>query len=714
MKKTKLILISAFSLCVAFHCTQFVTNAESYSNENTNNVSTHIVPVRFISGAKIEPAFNAGSIYYTGSPITPDYYLVYNNEELVKGIDYTVTYTNNVNSGYAYAKITGIGKYTGSVTQYFYIKRVNINSCTIYMDHFLNVGSQLPEPQVSIDNNILQKDVDYVVEYDSDPMSAGEHKLCIVGINNIYGTYEFEYWVEKASLYDGSVTLDEQPVYNGKAQKPLPVVTVNGKTLKNGVDYKLSYSDCVNAGTAKVKIEGINNYSGTIFKYYTIKPKHLSNVVVERSPDKVYTGKKITPTPVVKADGVVLKSSDYTVVCNNNIEPGTVGFKIRLNGNYTYDGVLPDSQFKIVLGSVSKLASSPLSTNSIKLSWAKTKGCKYKVYRYDQSSKKYKLLKITADNSFTDKKLSEAKGYTYRVELVYGSHTGKQTVIKTHTKISAPKLTLISYTKKAVLKWDKKNADGYEIKWCKGDTNSVPHNSYYSYYYFTSCYPYSTLKNVKGKSNTTFTKTKLTTNKNYHFAVRAYKYINGKKVYSGWSNDECTINTINRLNAAKRKTHSTYKTYNVQGKITTSTTHTLTSREKVILGNFARKHFKKGWTASQKVEYTAEWIRNHMRYGNIPTNSYTENIFVHKEGQCSDYNGALVEMMVYLGYNADLIMGNRSSGGQHFWGEIKIDGTTYLLEVGEKRYDGDNYKWKFLCLKYSEADNGYKKNGKIY
>ena len=25
-----------------------------------------------------------------------------------------------------------------------------------------------------------------------------------------------------------------------------------------------------------------------------------------------------------------------------------------------------------------------------------------------------------------------------------------------------------------------------------------------------------------------------------------------------------------------------------------------------------------------------------------------------------------------------------------------------------------NYKWQFMCLKYSEADGGYKKNGKLY
>ncbi|MDE6148817.1 MAG: fibronectin type III domain-containing protein [Ruminococcus sp.] len=276
--------------------------------------------------------------------------------------------------------------------------------------------------------------------------------------------------------------------------------------------------------------------------------------------------------------------------------------------------------------------------------------------------------------------------------------------------LAAPKLTLKSYATKAVLSWDKNTkADGYQIYWCGGDTNSVPHNNQSG-----DCWNERTkLKTISVNTTTSFTKTDLSYKKNYHFKVRAYKKSGSTTIYSGWSNEECTIDTVNRLNAASLKTKNSYQIINTQGSKNTSSVYTLTSEEKTILANFAKKHFTSSMTAGEKVVYTAEWIRNNMTYGPIPTNSHSKNIFVKKQGQCSDYNGALVEMMIYLGFDARLIMGYRSYGGQHFWGEVIIDGSVFLMEVGEKASDSPQwgYKWEFLCNTYSEADGGYYKNG---
>ena len=48
-------------------------------------------------------------------------------------------------------------------------------------------------------------------------------------------------------------------------------MVLNGKTLVNGTDYEVTYADNTNAGTAKVKITGINAYSGTIDKTFQIR-----------------------------------------------------------------------------------------------------------------------------------------------------------------------------------------------------------------------------------------------------------------------------------------------------------------------------------------------------------------------------------------------------------------------------------------------------------
>lgn len=54
--------------------------------------------------------------------------------------------------------------------------------------------------------------------------------------------------------------------YTGKAIKPVIKVKDGENTLVEGKDYKVSYSDNVNAGTATVKVEGIGAYAGTVEK----------------------------------------------------------------------------------------------------------------------------------------------------------------------------------------------------------------------------------------------------------------------------------------------------------------------------------------------------------------------------------------------------------------------------------------------------------------
>ena len=58
---------------------------------------------------------------YTGEEIKPGVTVNVDGNVLTEGVDYTVTYSDNVNPGAATATITGIGKYTGTVTTNFTI-----------------------------------------------------------------------------------------------------------------------------------------------------------------------------------------------------------------------------------------------------------------------------------------------------------------------------------------------------------------------------------------------------------------------------------------------------------------------------------------------------------------------------------------------------------------------------------------------------------------
>ena len=64
--------------------------------------------------------------------------------------------------------------------------------------------------------------------------------------------------------------------YTGKAVKPTPTVKFEGKTLKKGTDYTLSYKNNKKVGLASVIIKGKGKYSGTLTKVFKINPKKVT------------------------------------------------------------------------------------------------------------------------------------------------------------------------------------------------------------------------------------------------------------------------------------------------------------------------------------------------------------------------------------------------------------------------------------------------------
>ena len=63
--------------------------------------------------------------------------------------------------------------------------------------------------------------------------------------------------------------------YTGKEIKPVPKVTLNGKTLKANTDYTLKYENNIKEGTASIYITGKGTYSGTVLKTFKIVHKHV-------------------------------------------------------------------------------------------------------------------------------------------------------------------------------------------------------------------------------------------------------------------------------------------------------------------------------------------------------------------------------------------------------------------------------------------------------
>ncbi len=108
--------------------------------------------------------------------------------------------------------------------------------------------------------------------------------------------------------------------YTGEQIRPAVTVTCNyvnekGKAatqkLKLNVDYMVSYSENVNAGTASVTVQGIGEYAGVITKDFTITPKEMKKVTLSAVGD-IKIGD--TPTLVVMDGNYELSPDDYEII----------------------------------------------------------------------------------------------------------------------------------------------------------------------------------------------------------------------------------------------------------------------------------------------------------------------------------------------------------------------------------------------------------------
>lgn len=74
-------------------------------------------------------------------------------------------------------------------------------------------------------------------------------------------------------IKSASVGKVKNQIYTGKQIQPALKVTLNGKTLKAGKDYTVTYTDNKNTGLAKATINGIGKYTGTQTVTFKIVPK---------------------------------------------------------------------------------------------------------------------------------------------------------------------------------------------------------------------------------------------------------------------------------------------------------------------------------------------------------------------------------------------------------------------------------------------------------
>lgn len=213
-------------------------------------------------------------------------------------------------------------------------------------------------------------------------------------------------------------------------------------------------------------------------------------------------------------------------------DSATGWYKIKYNNGYGYVSnkylkIDSSNQQSPTLSKPTVKVSSN-SYNSNKLSWNKVTGSSgYEVLRATSKTGTYKSVKtITSGStvSYTDKSLATGTTYYYKVRAyrtvdkkkVYSSYSS---VVSAKPVLKTPSVKLTSGSKKATIKWEKiSGASGYEVYRATSKSGK-----------------YSKLKTITKNSTVSYVNSSLTKNKTYYYKVRAYRTVNGKKIYSSYS-----------------------------------------------------------------------------------------------------------------------------------------------------------------------------------
>ena len=275
------------------------------------------------------------------------------DKKLKAGTDYTVEYSTSdfTNVGTIKVTITGKGNYSGTVKRSYKVTpkeyTVTTDSATkTYSGTALTAGGK-------VEGIVSGETVEFTTTGSQTEVGTSKNTYELVWksakatnytlVKESIGTLTVK---AKSIVPDGPDTPDEKKTgitvsepsdskYDGKVHREVLTVTdtKTGKELVAGTDYSVTYSsDLVNAGTVKVTVAGLGNYSGSFTKTYKITKRSVT--LTSATVSKVYDGSALTNTSItVSGDGFVEGEGASYEVTGTQTEVGNSAnsFEYKLN-----------------------------------------------------------------------------------------------------------------------------------------------------------------------------------------------------------------------------------------------------------------------------------------------------------------------------------------------------------------------------------------------
>ena len=302
--------------------------------------------------------------YDNGNEIKPTPAITLGEKLLENGVDYDLSYADNINVGTATLTATGKGEYQGTVSTTFQITKAKGSLK-------LKVNNEESTVEITYGDSIQFTDgngnaigTDITIHYQMGETTDAVYDTATTQLN--VGTYTF--WavrsgdanhdeatsnkvvviIKQRNIASLDITVADQ-TYSGAAVKP-DVTVRHGNIVLNEIDdYTLSgYDGNVNVtDNASVNVTGTGNYNGEATLTFKINPKNLGDISnsftsIANLPDKGYTGEQIKPevtekTITIDSDTLEVRR-DYEIIYGENTNAGTATVTVKpVDGsNYTF------------------------------------------------------------------------------------------------------------------------------------------------------------------------------------------------------------------------------------------------------------------------------------------------------------------------------------------------------------------------------------------
>ena len=213
-----------------------------------------------------------------------------------------------------------------------------------------------PTPRVEFNNKELisnienadSHDYEIVYPYTSNVANVGTYTIKFVGDGVYYrGSKDRQFKIVQKDISESDIADPikfSNHIYDGNPWNPDTSIYYGDMKLVKDKDYRLSYKNNTNAGTAEVTISGDGNFKGTVECTFKIDPLDANELIFQDFPEQTYNGVELTPVVSVQKkdrdDRVSQVSNTSNETCyqlryDSNINAGTGHAIYTFQGNYT-------------------------------------------------------------------------------------------------------------------------------------------------------------------------------------------------------------------------------------------------------------------------------------------------------------------------------------------------------------------------------------------